>query len=894
MNTRGFHRNRRPSQRGSALLLALFFLMLLYLIAVALFRLLPAELHSVGRSRLDMQAHYACNAGVKHAAGWLEAAISSGTNSISDPTTIPPYEPFEMPAGPNKAYHNPDGYNGNAKFQDLGRDFDDLLFAEKPYLEIIDDLGIDVDNNGTADWFVKVFIFPDRQTYPIPVHRTDLTSDPQNGLRFYTIVAEASPFRPDNPRMRTRVTMGQRSLGDYARFIDEWPGDHTPNNLADDERYSAQQNVTTVDGPFHTNSFFRIEPRPGYFSGGAAPVRPSFSDRMTYHKDRPDATAGWDSANWIDKIAYWQGNYGSFSNNNLPWDNSGADKPNAYERLMGQKTKLKRSTSAVELPRSAIDLQKAAWGFGTTINPQPGIEGGAEGAFIRASGSAAQGGVYVRGDVADMALGVVNATGALATATSATNAVGNPGMLIKQSAALTAPLATPITTVTPANVVTPTVTGVPGTQTIRTTHTTGSQTVNVTNVQAIRTTTGTQTNVTVQTIRTPITSVTTSVIGGTGLGQGVTVNVTITTGTQTTFSNVTRTTPIVQTTYQTNVTPQVQPVTSVQTTYQPTVNLVTNLITTTVNVTNVQTQTTYQPVDRVFEVKTMNLTIGATYGGKQVVNEAGVPLSGPVVIPTGNIALLKDSRVNGDQLVLKSLSGNLNGMVYSEGNIDNLHGVNKGRRTIATDLGKAGNPDNLPEAENGKRVTIGNPTPGSRGDLLQWGISPNAPSPSGDNVLGIVGHKVGFNIRSQDLQNLYQSNPMQIHAIILAGRYGDEDLSDNDQDSHTPLAQSRKGGFTIFNMTENFNGVTRLTQGTARNGSFRLKGGLIERLGGRTWMVQGNETNIRGWNSGHSFDLWAARMPPPFFPTANQLSPMTMSTQMLGTGYGGFSAGSDH
>ncbi len=879
MNTRIFRRNRRPSQRGSALLLALFFLMLLYLIAVALFRLLPAELHSVGRSRLDMQAHYACNAGVKHAANWIEAAISTGSNSIGDPTSIPPFEPFHVAAGDDKAYNNPDGWNGNNKFADLGRDFDNLLFSDKPYLEIVDDLGLDVDGDNNADWFVKVFIFPDRQTYPIPVHRTDLSTDPQNGLRFYTIVAEASPFRPDNPRMRTRVTMGQKSLGDYARFMDEWPGDHTPNDINDDQRYSAQQNVMTVDGPFHTNSFFRIEPRSNYFSGNTAPTRSSFKE-MTFAKAQPDGAGGWDSNNWNDKVAYWQGNYGSFSNTNLPWDNSGLDKPYAYERLVGQKTKLQK-IGQIDLPSTSIDLQKAAWGFGTTINPQPGIEGGVEGAFIRANSGAAAGGVYVRGDVADMALGVVNTNGGVFTSTSATSSVGNPAMQIKQSAAINATLATPITTVTPSNVVTQTTYGVTGTQTIRTTHTTGSQTVTVTNVQTIRTTTGTQTNVTVQTIRTPITSVTQSVIGGTGLGQGVTVNVTITTGTQTTFSNVTRTTPIVQTTRVTTTTPQLRPVTSVQTTYQQTVRMTTSNVTSITNVTNVATQTTFQPTDRVFEVKSLNLTIGTTYGGKQVVNEAGVPLSAPLVVNSGNVVLMKDSRVTGDQLVVQTLSGSLNGMVYSEGNIDNLHGVNKGRRTIATDLGTAG-------TDTGNRITIGNGT--ARGDLLQWGISSNADSPNGDNVLGVVGQRVGFNISKDTLHNLYRTNPLQIHAIILAGRGGDEDTAD----PYSATAQARKGGFTIFNLHSNFNGVTSLNDGnTARSGIFRLKGGLIERLGGETWNVKGNETVIRGWNSGFSFDLWAARMPPPFFPTADRLNPMTMSTQMLGTGYGGFTPGSN-
>ena len=76
MNPRRTNRLRKEQQRGSALLLALFFLVLLYLIAVALFRLIPGELHSVGRTRQDMQAHYAAAAGVK--LGALQSMTESG------------------------------------------------------------------------------------------------------------------------------------------------------------------------------------------------------------------------------------------------------------------------------------------------------------------------------------------------------------------------------------------------------------------------------------------------------------------------------------------------------------------------------------------------------------------------------------------------------------------------------------------------------------------------------------------------------------------------------------------------------------------------------------------------------------------------------------------------
>ncbi|MEW6283884.1 MAG: hypothetical protein AB1758_35050, partial [Candidatus Eremiobacterota bacterium] len=158
--------------------MSIFFLMLLFLIALALFRVIPVELHSAGRSRQDLQAHYACSAGIQHAVGWLGSVVNSDpTVSIGGLSAVP-YEPFEMPDNhPNTAYINPDGYQGATgslatKLAQMGNDFDNVPFSQKPYMVIKNDLQIGTNVDST--WFVRVWIFPDRQTYPIPEQRPEL------------------------------------------------------------------------------------------------------------------------------------------------------------------------------------------------------------------------------------------------------------------------------------------------------------------------------------------------------------------------------------------------------------------------------------------------------------------------------------------------------------------------------------------------------------------------------------------------------------------------------------------------------------------------------------------------------------------------------------------------
>ena len=64
---------RKSKRRGSILLLAIFFLIVLFSLSVTFFRIIPAEFHSATQARREVQAQFAADAGIRRGVDWLEA-----------------------------------------------------------------------------------------------------------------------------------------------------------------------------------------------------------------------------------------------------------------------------------------------------------------------------------------------------------------------------------------------------------------------------------------------------------------------------------------------------------------------------------------------------------------------------------------------------------------------------------------------------------------------------------------------------------------------------------------------------------------------------------------------------------------------------------------------------
>jgi Tfp pilus assembly protein PilX len=148
-------------RRGSALLLAIFFLTVLFFLAMALLELLPTELRAAQRQRFSQAAYFAADAGVTEALAFLEKHLEQ---------ELEPALAFTVPTGAN------------------------------PHHKMSGSLG---------DWSWSVEIHPDAETPPRGT----------NSLRIYRITSTASLF--EVPYRKITVDAGQESFAKYAMFYDQ-------------------------------------------------------------------------------------------------------------------------------------------------------------------------------------------------------------------------------------------------------------------------------------------------------------------------------------------------------------------------------------------------------------------------------------------------------------------------------------------------------------------------------------------------------------------------------------------------------------------------------------------------------------------------------------------------
>ncbi|MBI3927153.1 MAG: hypothetical protein HY319_16575 [Armatimonadetes bacterium] len=150
--------------RGSALLLAIFFLVLLFLLASAFLALVPSELHAAQRHLNDTSAFYAADAGVVDTIEWLEQEVEAGTLDSH----------FSMGSG-------------------------------NPFVR-----------SGTLDnWEWEVEIHPDSLTFG------STSALVPNPLHIYRLEVTASLWERDYCRVEAWVT--QASFADKAYFVDRMP-----------------------------------------------------------------------------------------------------------------------------------------------------------------------------------------------------------------------------------------------------------------------------------------------------------------------------------------------------------------------------------------------------------------------------------------------------------------------------------------------------------------------------------------------------------------------------------------------------------------------------------------------------------------------------------------------
>jgi len=222
---------RSEKKRGASILvLSFFFMTILFLLAAALYKIVPAEFHAARRGHDDMEAHYVARSGLQETMSWLEYQIG-------------------IFAADQKEQNLPD-YNTGTETSPV---FDNIEAFEAK----VDGKSV----TGDPNWTVDIQILP---------LQTSLGSKHGFEPRLYSVRSTA--LLRGKPIKTIDVLLRQRTFASFAFYTDQ----------TDPNSKFVIAGKSTIFGPVHTNNYFRFEAVSGLW--GDANAKPYFTDVVSHAK----------------------------------------------------------------------------------------------------------------------------------------------------------------------------------------------------------------------------------------------------------------------------------------------------------------------------------------------------------------------------------------------------------------------------------------------------------------------------------------------------------------------------------------------------------------------------------------------------------------------------------
>lgn len=222
------------------------------------------------------------------------------------------------------------------------------------------------------------------------------------GGGLYDITSRA--YWRSKPYREVRATVQQDTFAKYALFIDRWPsGNSDPRN---DLIFTLGD--AGIQGPFHTNDFFNLKaPTSSYFTSTGIPWASGSQARLTYVRSMPDSQSTLDPGIG-DGQRWYGGNYMGDTDSATPFDNlDGSPNTGAYARLVeGGRERLNR-VEHINLPPDQANLRALSWRnnedqtgqssttLGINVNTTAGPN---------APGGTVEGGIYIDGNAEKLIL----------------------------------------------------------------------------------------------------------------------------------------------------------------------------------------------------------------------------------------------------------------------------------------------------------------------------------------------------------------------------------------------------------------------------------------------------------------------------------------------------------
>ena len=313
------HKRGRVRHRGSILLLSIFFLIVLFSLSVAFFRIIPAEFHSASASRARIQANYAADSGGHHAVNWIKFRMEANGSSIIPEAQV-------------------DNYNAT-------------------------NFGSTSTNFASNDWPAMSPSDPILQAHKLDDQWSFLSrirmDDSDFFRRIYTI--ESCAYLRGKPQRVVKMTVQNESFAKFALYISDW-----------DENHIFTMGPNGIQGPVHTNDYLRVAAPGGlaYWNatkGDGSPEDPWVNGpqaRITQSGAfRADSTSPDNTLDLPgDGIQYANGNSFQADPNYVPFDSGSSPIPERYEKIVTNGRDNIKQINDIPMPEQNSDLGESAWG----------------------------------------------------------------------------------------------------------------------------------------------------------------------------------------------------------------------------------------------------------------------------------------------------------------------------------------------------------------------------------------------------------------------------------------------------------------------------------------------------------------------------------------------------
>ncbi len=301
------------ARRGLALLVTLFFMILLYGVAASYCALIPTELKNALRLQDDAEAFYTADSGISDALAQMEFQVSTDHNNFENNQN----GTFWVTA------------NGVAPLNSPNPTISNAFLAAADARQLL----------AVKTWAVK---FTDRseQSYQVVLERWAFKVRGERGPDAYRVVSKA--LRDGRIRRTVESWCIQKNFANYAYFVDR-----LPNEIWLD------LNTFRINGPYHTNNQVLLSAPSNWSDGQQSSFLSQLSMPAAQAYKDPNLNRVVDGVRW-----------NSYSSAGLPYDSaSGAINENRYQRVInGGAPRLHQTAGNIELPADASKIEAAAYG----------------------------------------------------------------------------------------------------------------------------------------------------------------------------------------------------------------------------------------------------------------------------------------------------------------------------------------------------------------------------------------------------------------------------------------------------------------------------------------------------------------------------------------------------